>query len=264
MVDRMYIGHIPEIGSVALTGVEVCFPIIMIVSAFAYLVGMGGAPRASIFMGKKDNETAEKVLGNCFTALIITSIVLTAVIFLFKEPLLYLFGASDNTIGYANEYITIYALGTIFVQLTLGLNSFISAQGFSKISMLTVIIGAVTNIVLDPVFIFGFDMGVRGAAVATILSQALSAVWALYFLFGKKTVLRLRKENFKIQKLVLLPCIALGLAPFAMQATESILVLCFNSSLLKYGGDLAVGAMTILSSIMQFALLPLQGLTQGG
>lgn len=264
MVDRMYIGHIPEIGSTALTGVGVCFPLIMIISAFASLIGMGGAPRASIYMGKKDNKTAEKIMGNCFTALIVIAVILTAAVLLFQEPLLYLFSASSDTIGYAKEYMSIYAVGTIFVQLTLGMNAFISAQGFSKISMLTVVIGAVTNIVLDPVFIFLFDMGVAGAALATILSQALSAVWAVWFLCGKKTVLRLKKENLCIRLSLLMPCVGLGVAPFVMQSTESILLLCFNSSLLKYGGDLAVGAMTILSSVMQFAMLPLQGLTQGG
>lgn len=264
MVDRMYIGHIPEIGSTALTGVGVCFPLIMIISAFASLIGMGGAPRASIYMGKKDNKTAEKIMGNCFTALVIIAVILTAVVLLFQEPLLYLFSASSETIGYAKEYMSIYAVGTIFVQLTLGMNAFISAQGFSKISMLTVVIGAVTNIVLDPVFIFLFDMGVAGAALATILSQALSAVWAVWFLCGKKTVLRLKKENLRIRLPLLMPCVGLGVAPFVMQSTESILLLCFNSSLLKYGGNLAVGAMTILSSVMQFAMLPLQGLTQGG
>ena len=264
MVDRMYIGHIPEVGSAALTGVGVCFPIIMIISAFAYLFGMGGAPRASIFMGKKDNATAEKILGNCTTSLMIIAVLLTVLVLIFQEPLLYLFGASENTIGYAMDYMTIYAIGTIFVQLTLGLNAFISAQGFSKISMLTVVIGAVTNIVLDPIFIFGLNMGVQGAAVATVMSQALSAIWAFWFLSGKNTILKLKRENLKINFHILLPCIALGVAPFAMQATESVLVLCFNSSLLKYGGDLAVGAMTILSSVMQFAMLPLQGLTQGG
>ena len=264
MVDRMYIGHIPEVGSAALTGVGVCFPIIMIISAFAYLFGMGGAPRASIFMGKKDNDTAEKILGNCTTSLMIIAVLLTVLVLIFQEPLLYLFGASENTIGYAMDYMTIYAIGTIFVQLTLGLNAFISAQGFSKISMLTVVIGAVTNIVLDPIFIFGLNMGVQGAAVATVMSQALSAIWAFWFLSGKNTILKLKRENLKIDFHILLPCIALGVAPFAMQATESVLVLCFNSSLLKYGGDLAVGAMTILSSVMQFAMLPLQGLTQGG
>lgn len=264
IVDRMYIGHIADVGSIALTGVGICFPIIMIISAFASLVGMGGAPRASIFMGKKDKNTAEKILGNCFTALIITAAVLTALTLTFKEPVLYLFGASENTIDYAKAYINIYAAGTVFVQVTLGLNAFISAQGFSKISMITVVIGALTNIALDPLFIFVFNMGVRGAALATVISQAISAVWAYSFLRGKKTVLKIKKENMKIEARVLLPCIGLGIAPFIMMSTESILVLCFNSSLLKYGGDLAVGAMTILSSIMQFAMLPMQGITQGG
>ena len=264
MVDRMYIGHIPEIGSAALTGVGVCFPLIMIISAFAYLLGRGGAPRASICMGRKDNKGAEQIMGNCFSSLIIVSVILTAIVLIFCEPLLYLFGASENTIGYAMEYITIYAIGTIFVQITLGMNAFISAQGFSTISMMTVCIGAVTNIILDPIFIFLFDMGVAGAAWATILSQALSALWAIWFLAKGKSVLRLKKENLRIRMKILAPCIALGVAPFAMQATESVLVLCFNSSLLRYGGDLAVGAMTILSSVMQFAMLPLQGLTQGG
>ena len=264
MVDRMYIGHIPEIGATALTGVGVSFPIIMIVSAFAALVGMGGAPQASIAMGRKDHDKAEKILGNCFTSLAVVAVVLTIIVLAFKTPLLYLFGASSNTISYAEDYIEIYAVGTIFVQMTLGLNMFISAQGFSMISMLTVVIGAVTNIVLDPIFIFGFHMGVRGAAIATVLSQALSAVWAVKFLTGKNTVLHLKKKYMKIEWKIMAPCIALGVAPFIMQSTESVLVLCFNSSLLKYGGDMAVGAMTILSSVMQFAMLPLQGLTQGG
>nr|WP_300326215.1 MATE family efflux transporter [uncultured Anaerostipes sp.] len=264
MVDRMYIGHIPEVGAAALTGVGVSFPIIMVVSAFAALVGMGGAPQASIAMGRKDHEKAEKILGNCFTSLAIVAIVLTLIVLVFKTPLLYLFGASKNTITYAENYIEIYAVGTIFVQMTLGLNMFISAQGFSMISMLTVVIGAVTNIILDPIFIFGFGLGVRGAAIATVLSQALSAVWAIKFLTGKSTVLYLKKSNMKVEWKIMAPCVALGVAPFIMQSTESILVLCFNSSLLKYGGDMAVGAMTILSSVMQFAMLPLQGLTQGG
>ncbi len=233
MVDRMYIGHIPEIGSAALTGVGVCFPLIMIISAFAYLLGMGGAPRASIYMGRKDNKTAEEILGNSFSALVIVAILLTVLVLIFQEPLLYLFGASDNTIGYAKEYMTIYAIGTIFVQLTLGMNSFISAQGFSTISMLTVCIGAVTNIILDPIFIFGFNMDVRGAALATIISQALSAIWAVRFLMGKNTILKLKKENFKIDMKILGPCIALGIAPFAMQATESILVIMFQLIIAK-------------------------------
>ncbi len=264
MVDRMYIGHIPGEGAAALTGVGICFPIIMIISAFAYLMGMGGAPRASIFMGKQDNTTAEKILGNCFSALLMTAAGLTAVVLVFKEPLLFLFGASENTIDYAQQYMTIYAMGTIFVQATLGLNAFISAQGFAKISMMTVVIGAVTNIVLDPIFIFGLHMGVRGAATATVISQAISALWAYRFLRGRKTVLRLKREYLKPEKSILLPCVALGIAPFVMMSTESLLTLCFNTSLLKYGGDIAVGSMTILSSVMQFSMLPMQGLTQGG
>lgn len=264
MVDRVYIGHIPGEGAAALTGVGICFPIIMIVSAFAYLMGMGGAPRASIFMGKQDKETAEKILGNCFGALVITAAILTILLLLFNEPLLYLFGASENTIGYAGAYLTIYALGTVFVQATLGLNAFISAQGFAKVSMMTVVIGAVTNIVLDPILIFICHMGVRGAAVATVISQAISALWAFQFLRGKKTMLRLKREHLRLQRQILLPCIGLGVAPFVMMSTESLLTLCFNTSLLKYGGDLAVGAMTILASVMQFAMMPMQGLTQGG
>lgn len=264
MVDRMFIGHIPGIGADALTGVGVCFPIIMIVSAFAFLVAMGGAPRASILMGKQDNEGAERILGNCFALLVAVSVVLTVVVLAFKEPILYLFAANEDTIVYAESYLGIYAFGTIFVQMTLGLNAFISAQGFSTVSMLTVIIGAVINIVLDPIFIFLFDMGVQGAAIATVISQLVSAVWAFKFLTGKNTVLKLKRKNIKLERKIILPCVALGIAPFVMQSTESLLMLCFNSSLLKYGGNLAVGAMTILSSIMQFSLLPLQGLTQGG
>ncbi len=263
IVDRMYIGHISEVGSIALTGVGVCFPIIMIVSAFAALVSMGGAPGASIMMGKGKHEEAEKILGNCFQALIITSLILTVVILTCKTPLLMLFGASDNTLPYAESYMLIYAIGTVFVQLTLGMNAFISAQGFSRISMLTVVIGAVTNIVLDPILIFLFDLGVQGAALATVLSQAVSAVWVIRFLIGKQTIVRLRRKCFKIEKAVLLPAMALGIAPFIMQSTESLLILCFNSSLLQYGGDVAVGTMTILSSVMQFAMMPLIGFTQG-
>lgn len=263
MVDRMYIGHIPEVGATALTGVGICFPIIMLISAFAALVSMGGAPRASIFMGRGDFKGAEKILGNCCCALIITAVVLTVTVICFQTPLLTMFGASANTLPYAKSYMLIYAIGTLFVQLTLGMNTFVSAQGFSKISMLTVVIGAVTNIVLDPIFIFGFEMGVQGAALATILSQGVSALWVMWFLSGKKTSIRLRLRNLRIEKHVMLPALALGVAPFVMQSTESVLVLCFNSSLLNYGGDLAVGAMTILSSVMQFALLPLMGFTQG-
>ncbi len=263
IVDRIYIGHIKGVGALALTGVGVCMPIIMIVTAFAALVGNGGAPRASIFMGKGENDSAEKTLGNCFTLQIMISVVLTAVLLIWNRDLLMAFGASENTIEYAVSYMNIYAVGTIFVQLTLGMNAFITAQGFAKTGMLSVLIGAVANIILDPIFIFGFGLGVRGAALATIISQAASCTWVLLFLFGKKTVLKIRVKNMGLQKKIILPSIALGLATFIMQASESVISVCFNSSLLKYGGDIAVGAMTILTSVMQFAMLPLQGLGQG-
>ena len=263
IVDRIYIGHIPESGALALTGVGVCMPLIMIVSAFAALVGSGGAPRASIHMGKQDYDQAEKILGNCFTLQIVISAILTAVLFFFNRKFLLAFGASENTIDYAVSYMNIYSLGTIFVELTLGMNMFITAQGFAKTGMLSVLIGAVCNIVLDPVFIFGMHMGVRGAALATVISQACSTIWVLAFLTGKKTRLRIRLRNMGLTPAVILPCVALGAATFVMQSSESIISICFNSSLLKYGGDIAVGAMTILTSAMQFAMLPLQGLGQG-
>ena len=263
MVDRMYIGHIPGIGADALTGVGVTMPLILIISAFAALVSMGGAPRASIMMGKKNKDVAEKILGNCSSALVLVAAILTALVLLYGEKMLMLFGASENTIGYALEYMRIYAIGTIFVQLSLGLNAFITAQGFAKISMLTVIIGAIANIILDPILIFGFDMGVKGAALATIISQAISAIWVVLFLRSNKSLLKIKKKYLKIELKTFLPCLALGLSPFIMQSTESILIIAFNTSLQKYGGDLAVGAMTILSSVMQFSMLPLIGLTQG-
>ena len=263
IVDRIYIGHIPENGDLALTGVGVCMPIIMIVSAFAALVSSGGAPRASIFMGKKDMQSAEKTLGGCFTLQIILSVILTVVLMIWNEELLLAFGASENTIGYATAYMNVYALGTIFVQLTLGMNAFVTAQGFTKISMFSVIIGAVANIILDPIFIYGMDMGVRGAALATIISQALSCIWVVTFLFGKRALIRLKKEDLFVSPKFVLPCLALGSATFIMQASESVISVCFNSSLLGYGGDIAVGAMTILTSVMQFAMLPLQGIAQG-
>lgn len=263
LVDRIYIGRIPETGSLALTGVGVCMPLIMIVSAFAALVSSGGAPRASIFMGKQDNDMAEKTLGNCFSAQIIISALLTVALLIWNKELLMSFGASENTIGYASDYMGIYALGTVFVQLTLGMNSFITAQGFTKTAMISVIIGAVCNIVLDPVFIFGLNMGVKGAALATIISQAVSCVWVLVFLLGKKSLIRLKKENMRLHADIIFPCLALGTAAFIMQASESVISVCFNSSLLHYGGDIAVGAMTILTSVMQFAMLPMQGIAQG-
>ena len=263
IVDRIYIGHIPGEGNLALTGVGICMPIILIVSAFAALVGMGGGPRASIFMGKGDNDSAEQTLGGCLTLQTVIALIITAVLLAFNRPMLMAFGGSGNTIGYAVDYMNIYALGTLFVQLTLGMNTYITAQGFAKEGMLTVLIGAALNIVLDPVFIFVLGMGVRGAALATILSQGVSCVWVLRFLSGPHTLLRIRRENLRIRPKVVLPCVALGLSPFIMQASESVISVCFNSSLLRYGGDVAVGAMTILTSVMQFAMLPLQGLAQG-
>ena len=263
IVDRIYIGHIPNVGSLALTGVGVCMPIIMIVSAFAALVSTGGAPRASICMGKGDKDSAEHILGNCFAMQIIVSLLLTVILLFSNRTFLMAFGASENTIEYAVSYMNIYAVGTLFVQLTLGMNAFITAQGFAKTGMLSVLIGAVSNIILDPIFIFGFHMGVRGAALATIISQTFSCIWVLSFLFGKKTTLRIQKKYMHLKPAVFLPTLALGLATFIMQSSESVISVCFNSSLLKYGGDIAVGAMTILTSVMQFAMLPLQGLGQG-
>jgi len=263
IVDRIYIGHIPEVGNLALTGVGVCMPLIMIVSAFAALAGGGGAPRASIYMGKGQNDNAEKTLAGCFSLLCVIAVVLTGVLLLWSEDLLLAFGASKDTIGFAVDYMNIYAIGTLFVQLTLGMNAFITAQGFAKQGMLSVLIGAVCNIALDPLFIFAFGMGVKGAALATILSQAASCVWVLLFLTGKTTILKLRIKNLNLKPSVIFPCVALGMATFIMQSTESIISVCFNTSLLKYGGDMAVGAMTILTSVMQFAMLPMQGIGQG-
>ena len=263
IVDRIYIGHMPEVGSVALTGVGVCLPIIMIVSAFACFFSSGGAPRASIALGKGETDTSEKILGGCLALQIAISIILTVVLLVWNRDFLLVFGASEKTIGYAVNYMNIYAVGTLFVQLTLGLNAFITAQGNTKTGMLTVIIGAVCNIILDPVFIFGFGMGVRGAALATIISQAISCIWCICFLCGRKTVIRLRKKYIRISPQIVLPCVALGVSTFIMQSSESVIFVCFNSSLLKYGGDIAVGAMTICTTVTQFAMLPLQGISQG-
>lgn len=263
MVDRMYIGHIPKVGPSALTGVGVTMPVIMAISAFAALVSMGGAPRASIMLGRGEHPKAEKILGNCTVMLVIMAIILTAVFLIWGESILMVFGASEATIGYALDYMRIYALGTIFVQLALGLNAFINAQGYAKIGMITVAIGALCNIVLDPIFIFSMSMGVKGAALATIISQAISSIFVVYFLTSKRSGLRIKLDNLKLDFQVILPCLALGLSPFIMQFTESVISVCFNTSLLKYGGDIAVGSMTILTSVMQFSMLPLQGLTQG-
>lgn len=263
MIDRIYIGHIKDVGTTALTGVGITLPVLMLVAAFAALVGFGGAPRAAIAMGKGDNKEAEKILGCCVCMIIFISIVLTVVFSVFSTKILYAFGASDDTIVYARQYMKIYVLGTIFVQITTGLNAFITSQGFASVGMKTVMIGAGFNIVLDPLFIFVFDMGVRGAALATVLSQAVSAVWVICFLCGKKSILRLRRENVRLVPAVMGPVLALGISPFIMQSTESLLSVCFNTSLGKYGGDIAVGAMTILASVMQTAMMPIQGLAQG-
>ena len=263
VVDRVYIGHMGEEGDLALTGVGVCMPLIMIVSAFAALVAGGGAPRASIFMGQGDRESAERTMCSCFSLQCIISLILTALMLAFHRPLLLAFGASENTISYAADYMQIYSIGTIFVQLTLGMNVYITAQGFAKMGMITVLIGAAMNIVLDPLFIFVFGMGVRGAALATIISQAISCIWVILFLCSRKSILRLRLSALKIDPKLVLPCVALGSAHFIMQASESVISVCFNSSLQGYGGDIAVGAMTILTRVMQFAMLPLQGLAQG-
>lgn len=264
IVDRIYIGHIPGVGAAALTGVGLFTPILMLINAFAMLAGAGGAPRAAISMGRKENETAEKILGNCFFLLIMLAVVLTVVFFIFAPQLLTLFGASENTLPYAVAYARIYILGSIFVLIVMGINPFITTQGFAKISMLTTIIGAVINIILDPICIFVFDLGVRGAAIATVLSQAVSAVWILRFLFGNKTILHLRTSNFRLQKEIILPCLALGVSTFVMLSTESILSISFTSSLSRYGGDLAVGAMTIITSVSQLVTMPVQGICQGG
>lgn len=262
IVDRMYIGRI-ENGEIAMAGVGVAMPLIMIIAAFSGLVGSGGAPLAAIQMGRGKNNRAENIMSNSFSTLIIISIVVTTVLSIFKEPILWAFGASEATIGYAKSYLEVYLIGTIFVQIALGMNPFINTQGFAKIGMMTITIGAVINIVLDPIFIFTFNMGVRGAALATILSQAVSAIWVLKFLLGKRSVLKIRKKYLVPKLKVILPILSLGISPFIMQSTEALVLISLNKQLLRYGGDLAVGAMTIMNSIMQIVFLPLIGISQG-
>ena len=264
IVDRIYIGHIPNIGAAALTGVGLFTPILMLLNAFAMLVGSGGAPRAAIAMGKNDNDLAEEIVANCFTLLFGISILLTFLFYWSAPALLKLFGASSATLSYATAYARIYILGSFFVLIVLGMNPFITTQGFAKISMMTTVIGAIINIILDPIFIFVFGMGVRGAALATVLSQAVGAVWILRFLTGKKTILRLKRNNLRLEPKVFGPCLALGISTFVMMSTESLLSVSFTSSLSRYGGDLAVGAMTIITSISQLVTMPLQGICQGG
>ncbi|MGG7096412.1 MATE family efflux transporter [Clostridium sardiniense] len=262
IVDRIFIGRIPN-GGLAMAGVGVAFPIIMIVAAFSALIGSGGAPIAAIKMGEKKNDEAEKIMSNSFGALVIIGVVMTIGFLIFKEPLLWAFGASEATISYASEYLGIYLIGTVFVQIALGMNPFVNTQGFAQIGMATVVIGAVINIILDPILIFGFGLGVKGAALATVIGQLVSAIWVLKFLFGKKSTLKIRKEHIMPKLKILLPIVALGVSPFIMQATESLVIIIMNNQLLKFGGDLAVGAMTIMSSIMQIIILPLIGLSQG-
>jgi len=264
IVDRIYIGHIPGIGGAALTGVGLFTPILMLITAFAMLPGAGGAPRAAIAMGQGDQDRAEKIVANCFTTLLILAVILTAVFYRFVPELIRLFGGSDNTLPYGVTYGRIYALGTAFVLIVMGMNPFITTQGFAKISMLTTVIGAVINIILDPIFIFGLNMGVAGAAIATVLSQMVSAVWILRFLTGKQTILRLKVKNMPLQRQIILPCLALGVSSFVMVSTESILSISFTTSLARYGGDVAVGAMTVLTSINQLVSMPLTGICQGG
>ena len=263
IVDRIYVGHIPGSGSLALAGLGVTYPIIVLITAFSNLIGMGGAPRASVAMGRGDYKTAEKILGNCITLLIVLSVVLSVVFTIYGEPVLRAFGASENTLPYAMAYLRIYLMGTIFVQFTLGMTPFITNQGFAKTSMATTCIGAVCNIVLDPVFIYGFNMGVEGAAIATILSQAVSAVWVLIFFTGKRSVLRIRKENLIPAGRTLALVLSLGVSPFLMTATECVIQLAFNTGAATYGGDSAVAIMSILFSVAQIANLPVQGFCQG-
>ena len=264
IVDRIYIGHIPGIGAAALTGVGLFTPILMLLNAFAMLIGAGGAPRTAIAMGQGKKDEAEKIVNASFCMLLIFAVVLTAFFYAAAPTLLRLFGASDATLPYALAYSRIYILGAVFVLIVMGMNPFITTQGFARISMLTTLIGAVINIILDPVFIFVLGLGVRGAAIATVLSQGVGAVWILRFLTGSKTTLKLKKALIRPDGRVLLPVMALGISSFVMLSTESLLSISFNASLARYGGDLAVGAMTVISSASQLVLMPLQGFCQGG
>lgn len=263
IVDRIYIGRIPGVGAVALTGVGVTFPIITIISAFSGFASGGGAPLAAIALGQGDRKRAERILGNGVSMLLFFTVILMAFFFVFQKPLLYVFGASDNTIGYSSTYISIYLLGTVFVELAVGLNTFISAQGQARTAMFSVLIGAVVNIVLDPIFIFVFHMGVAGAAVATIISQALSAAWVLRFLCSEKSGIRLKKAGMKLDFSLIGQIMALGVSPFVMSATESAITIVMNHGLQVYGGDLYVGSMTILQSVLQLVFVPISGFTNG-
>ncbi|MDN9635897.1 MATE family efflux transporter [Clostridioides difficile] len=262
IVDRIFIGRM-ENGEVAMAGVGVAFPIIIIITACSYLIGMGGGPLAAIKMGEQNNDEAEKIMSNSFSVLVILAILLTIGFKIGKEPLLWMFGASESTIGYSMDYLNIYLIGTVFVQISMGMNTFINTQGFATTGMMTVAIGALINIILDPIFIFGFNMGVKGAALATIIAQGVSAIWVLMFLFGKKSILKIKKKYMVPKASIILPVLGLGISPFIMQSTESLVLIALNSKLQMYGGDLAVGSMAIMSSIMQILMLPNMGVTQG-
>ena len=263
LVDKMFIGHIPEVGKQALAGVGVTTSVILAISAVAALVSMGGAPKASIFLGQGERGQAERVMGNCTWMLLLLSVLLTAIMLAFGRPILLLFGASEDTIPFASSYMDIYCLGTLFTQLTLGLNAFITAQGKTMVSMRNVAVGAATNVVLDALLIDGLGMGVRGAALATVLSQGVSAWLVIRYLCTERSLLRLRLANVRFDGALLWPCILLGTSPALMQLTENLVAISFNTSLQRYGGDMAVSSMSILSSVMQFVMLLLPGLVQG-
>lgn len=263
IVDRIYIGHMPQVGALALTGIGLCFPVVYLIGAFTMLIAQGGAPRAAIAMGEGDNDRAEQIMGGCFTCLVIIAVALTALFWLFGEQLLWIFGCSEETIVYALPYMRIYSSGSLFVMMALGMNMFVTTQGFATVSMRTVLIGAISNIILDPIFIYGLDMGVEGAALATVISQAISGIWVVRFLTGGKTTLRLKRNTLRPSWRLMAPVLALGVSPFVMQSTEALLNISFNSSLQRYGGDIAVGAMTVASTIMQIVWIPAQGLGQG-
>ena len=264
IVDRIYIGHIPEVGTAALTGVGLFMPMLMLINAFAMLAGSGGAPLAAIAMGQKNHEKAERIMANCFTLLLIFAAVLTTLFYIFAPRLLTLFGASEDTIGYALDYARVYILGSVTVLVVLGMNPFVTTQGFAKISMLTTVIGAGINIILDPIFIFALGLGVKGAAIATVISQAVGACWILRFLTGEKSILKLRRSNMRLSAEIVGPVFALGVSTFVMLSTESLLSMSFTASLSKFGGDIAVGAMTVITSISQLVTMPMQGICQGG
>ena len=263
IVDRIYIGHLEAGSSLALTGLGLTFPIITIISAFTNLFGMGGAPLCSIARGKNDMERAETIMGNTFFLLLVSSFILMLASYIFMKPLLYMFGASDTTYPYAKEYLKLYLLGTPFVMLGTGMNGFINSQGFGKMGMMTILLGAIVNIILDPIFIFYFELGISGAAIATILSQLLSAIWVMKFLLGEKTILKLTKKNMRLEGELIKSITGLGLAGFVMSATNGAVQIACNATLKGHGGDIYVGIMTVLSSIRDVIILPIHGVTTG-